>query len=244
MRTFVSALAAAVLAALASTASAQAYIGGVVGASDMDIDCRGASRCDQGDVALKLYFGLPIANRVIPTLALEAGYIDFGEGQAANAVASRKVSVSALTFAAAARVKFSPVLSGVGRLGLAYVDAKATGNVGPFLVNGGSDTQLTPYLGFGLEYALNRQLGHRRGRFHQLRHRQRERLRPPDRRGPAVPVLIADTGRTMKKGTPRGALVVPALRPAMRQRIRPKPSSSDARRAAAARCSRSAVPCP
>lgn len=158
MRTLVSALAAAVLAALASTASAQAYLGGVVGASDMDIDCRGASRCDQGDVALKVYFGLPIANRVIPTLALEAGYIDFGEGQAANAVASRKVSVSAFTFAAAARVKFSPVLSGVGRLGLAYVDARATGNVGPFLVNGGSDTQFTPYLGFGLEYALNRQL--------------------------------------------------------------------------------------
>lgn len=139
---------------LSVAAQAQAYIGASVGPSSVDIDC--AASCDDGDTGFKIYGGLPLTNSVLPSLALEAGYIDFGKASDRLGPLRHEIEVSAFTFAGAVRVKFTPALSGVGRLGVAYVDGKTTGRVLGF---GGSDSssELNLYFGLGLEYALNKQ---------------------------------------------------------------------------------------
>lgn len=147
---------------LSVAANAQAYIGGSLGPSTLDIDC--GFSCDDGDTGFKIYGGLPLRTSALPSLALEAGYIDFGKARdSVNLLlgsAYHELEVSAFTFAAALRAKFTPALSGVGRLGVAYVDAESAvgGAAGPFGVRGtDSSSELNLYFGLGLEYALNKQ---------------------------------------------------------------------------------------
>ena len=106
----------------------------------------------------KFYGGFVLPNHVVPHLALEASYIDFGKARASTSVLSttlysRDVEVSALTFDAAFRLPFTPALTGVGRLGLAYVDAKGNGG----LTRNSSASNLKLHAGLGLEYAINKQ---------------------------------------------------------------------------------------
>jgi len=93
-------------------------------------------------------------------LAVEAGYIDFGKANAVYpfGLVTRSTEVSALALNAALRLKFTPALQGVGRLGLAYVDGKDSGvNVIGLQVGSKSQSKIEPYIGLGLEYALNKQ---------------------------------------------------------------------------------------
>jgi hypothetical protein len=139
--------------AAAASASAENYIGAALGPSHIDIDCRGYWSCDSGDTGFKLYGGLDVSRHTsVQGLALEAGYIDFGSAKATTGPISKTVDVSAATFDAALRVHFSPAFSGVGRLGLAYVEGKASD---PFGSNSSSNLKL--HGGLGLEYAINRQ---------------------------------------------------------------------------------------
>lgn len=147
---------------LSTAVGAETYIGGAVGPSQIDIDCHAS--CDNGDVGFKLYGGMSLPNSVLPSLSLEVGYIDFGKAQdsagAFGVGASHSIEVSALTFGGALRAKFAPALSGVGRLGLAYVDGRSTysGTAWPFgWSSSESSSEMKLYFGLGLEYALNKQ---------------------------------------------------------------------------------------
>ncbi|MES2091579.1 MAG: outer membrane beta-barrel protein, partial [Pseudomonadota bacterium] len=62
---------------------------------------------------------------------------------------------SALAVNAAIRYKFAPAWTGVGRLGLANVDASTSG---PWGLGGQSDSSINLYFGLGLEYNLNKNL--------------------------------------------------------------------------------------
>ncbi len=148
---------------LAAGAQAQVYIGGAIGPSKIDIDCNAS--CDDGDTGYKIYGGLPLANKVLPGLALELGYIDFGKVSDSTGVlgvrAYHDIEVSAFTFAGALRANFTPALAGVGRLGVAYVDGKTTvgGAAGPFGARSSeSSSEIDFYFGLGLEFALTKQL--------------------------------------------------------------------------------------
>jgi hypothetical protein len=146
---------------LSAAAHAETYIGGAIGASSIDCNVSG---CDGGDTGFKLYGGYVLPGAPLPGLSLEVGYIDFGKATAAASIwpvnASYTVQASAMTFAAALRAKFTPALSGVGRLGLAYVEGKSTGSVGVLpisYVGSQSKSEMNFYGGLGLEYTLNKQ---------------------------------------------------------------------------------------
>jgi OOP family OmpA-OmpF porin len=148
---------ASALAALMGSASAQVYVGGSFGFSQIEVDCTGADTCDKSDSSFKLYGGYQLN----PTVALELGYIDFGKsavsGYSYYGYTTGDLSFTAVTINAALRAPFSPVLNGVLRLGVANVSTEAKGRVG---IYAGSDSESAtkPYLGLGLEYAFNKRL--------------------------------------------------------------------------------------
>lgn len=144
--------------ALAGPAAAENYIGATIGASNIDMDCGSPASCDKGDTGFKLYGGFDLARRAsINGLALEVGYIDFGKATASFGPARATIEVSAVTFAAALRAQFTPALAGVARLGLGYVEGKASGSVAGFSAGSESASELKLYGGLGLEYSLNKQ---------------------------------------------------------------------------------------
>lgn len=144
--------------AMSSAVFAENYLGAAIGASNIETDCGSPASCDSGDTGFKLYAGFDLAHRAsINGLALELGYIDFGKASASFGAARGSVEVSAVTFAAALRAHFTPALAGVARLGLGYVDGKASGSVAGFSTGSESSSELKLYGGLGLEYTLNKQ---------------------------------------------------------------------------------------
>jgi hypothetical protein len=138
---------------LSAAAGAETYVGAEFGPSSIDCSVSG---CDGGDTGFKIYGGYVLPHAPLPGLSLEVGYIDFGKAQANGFGASHSVEASAMTFAAALRAKFTPALSGVGRLGMAYVEGKGTATLG-FVQGSWSKSEMNFYGGLGLEYSLNKQ---------------------------------------------------------------------------------------
>lgn len=140
--------------ALSSAALADNYIGATLGSSHIDINCGVNTACESGDTGARIYGGFDVSRRAsLSGLALEVGYIHFGTVRASlGPVTTRSVEVSALTFGAAMRVPFTPAFSGVGRLGLAYVDGTTSTPLGS-----SSSSNLKLHGGLGLEYTLNKQ---------------------------------------------------------------------------------------
>jgi OOP family OmpA-OmpF porin len=153
MKRFV--LGAAALA-LSLAANAETYIGGAIGSSEIDADCSLSTSCENSDSGFKIYGGYVLPQSPLPGLALEVGYIDFGQSSATRLLVTTKVEASGLLFNAAMRLKFTPAFSGVGRLGLGYIEGSDNGRYGLGL-NAASKSGFELYYGLGLEYALNKQ---------------------------------------------------------------------------------------
>ena len=131
-----------------------AYVGGALGPSSIDADCRLSTSCDDSDMGYKFYAGFELPRFPLPRSAVEVSYTDYGQATIHyTSLAQRTVSVSAVSFDLALRAQLVPNLGAVGRVGLAYVSAKGRGPV-----SNSSDSNLEPHLGLGLEYQLNRQL--------------------------------------------------------------------------------------
>lgn len=147
-------LVGALALALSASALAENYVGATIGSSHIDIDCGLSTACETSDTGFKIYGGFDVSRHAsVPGLALEVGYIDFGTARTSvGPITSRTIDVSALTFGAAMRVHFTPAFSGVGRLGLAYVEGKTSVPWGS-----SSSSNLKLHGGLGLEYALNKQ---------------------------------------------------------------------------------------
>lgn len=146
---------AASLLALATSASAQltnkAYIGGAFGPSNVAVDCGALGSCDNNDTGYKLYAGF----KVHPQIAIEGGYIDFGKSNI-NLISygAGSIAVDGFLLNAAGRLPFTRELTGVGRLGLAFVDTKSTG----YPYGNRTDGSTNAYFGLGLEYSFNKNL--------------------------------------------------------------------------------------
>lgn len=144
---------AAAATVIAASASAEGYVGGAFGVSKLDFDCAGTLSCDSSDTVWKLYGGY----KINPGVAVEAGYVNFGEAKYSYAYAGdtvqSKLSASAFTVGIAVHGELTPEFSAVGRIGLALVKAELAESLGSLSVSD-SDTNARLYLGVGVAYAV------------------------------------------------------------------------------------------
>jgi OmpA-OmpF porin, OOP family len=142
-------LLAAALVASCGVASAQGYVGALVGLSKIDLDCASiGATCDDSDTAFKVYGGYDLS----PTVSIEVAYTNLGKLAVNGGGNSGTVKASAWSAAAAYRMPLMDSLTGVGRIGLSLLDAEASGVGGS---SSQSETKLL--LGAGLEYSLTKE---------------------------------------------------------------------------------------
>lgn len=105
------------------------YIGGGGGQSEVDDFCDGASNCDDTDTAWKIFGGY----RFNPNIAIEAGYVDFGEFTASDTIfgfsVTGKAEVTGVTAHVLGILPVHERVSLMARAGTIYsdVDIKASG---------------------------------------------------------------------------------------------------------------------
>lgn len=140
---------AALLTLAVGGACAQAYMNGNVGVTHLEANCSGAGTCDHNDIGYKIVGGYKLDTH----LSVEVGYISFGKAHARVLGSDVDIATQALYGAAALRGNLLPNMTGVARLGVAGVDAKATNALGS-----STDSSAKAYLGLGLELAFDKQL--------------------------------------------------------------------------------------
>ncbi len=142
---------AAVMATTASGAMAQLYMGAGLGYAVVSDYCKDAvGSCEDSSLGLKLYGGFNLN----PSVAVEVGYLDFGQAKDDLYGAHFDLEASAVIVNAAFRAPLSRELAGVARIGLAHVTVDEHFNWRSDRSK--STSQL--YLGLGLEYALQKNL--------------------------------------------------------------------------------------
>jgi hypothetical protein len=141
---------AGLLTAMMAGASAQVYVGGTVGVSQLELDCTGATTCDDTGSGSKIYGGY----KFTPNVGAEVGYINFGKAKAADSSLAVTLKSKAMYVAVSGRADMTPNFALSGRLGLANV--KATGEVSGYLVGSDSESSTKAYLGVAAEYAFTK----------------------------------------------------------------------------------------
>jgi OmpA-OmpF porin, OOP family len=137
---------AAALTAACGVAAAQGYAGALIGMSKFD--CSGLCSKDT-DTAYKIYGGFDMS----PDLAIEVGYANFGKVKLNANGATGEGKASVLSVVAAMRFPFTKDFAGVGRLGLGYVNSKASASA-PGQSALAESKGVNLYAGLGLEYAV------------------------------------------------------------------------------------------
>ncbi|MFT3856071.1 MAG: outer membrane beta-barrel protein [Aquabacterium sp.] len=146
-------IAAAVVALGMGGASAQSFsLGAALGQSNLNIDCTGASACDNDGNGAKVYIGY----RVNPFLSVEAGYAHFGTASGAADPGTGTVELKYRSYgaylAAAGRVALMKDVAASARLGVMKVNTRLTASGA---ANGSrSDSAFRPLIGLGLEATI------------------------------------------------------------------------------------------
>ena len=134
--------------------AAQPYVEGAFGLTNADLDCAGTTSCNNNSTGVKLLGGATI----VPNLAVEVGYINFGTAKASAGNVDLSFKNTALFGAVALRAELVKDLTGVARLGLASVDSKfdskVSGSTGPTF----KGNEAKAIFGLGLEYAIQKNL--------------------------------------------------------------------------------------
>ena len=143
----------ATAASLLSTASmAQSYVGAAVGAGHADIDCSGAAVCDKTTTAFKIVGGYGFGNG----LAAELGYINFGKAHAADTGISADAKADGILLGLAYNAQLGTAWGASARAGVARLKTTLSGTVAGLGSGSDSETSTTPYVGFGVNYALSK----------------------------------------------------------------------------------------
>ncbi|TAK86850.1 MAG: hypothetical protein EPO09_19255 [Aquabacterium sp.] len=148
---------AAAVAMVAGSASAQAYVQGAFGPTNLAVDCAGTSHCDKDDYGGKLVGGYAVN----PNIAIEAGYVNFGQATANvymsyYGLVDLTMESRAFYIGGAFRGDFSSQVAGVARLAVAQVETKSVIH-NSYVSGSSSKTKANALLGLGLEFALNKQ---------------------------------------------------------------------------------------
>lgn len=149
-----STMAFAVITTPAFAKDTGAYAGGSIGLTTVDIcgelAAVGATTCDDEDTGFKLFGGYKF-NR---NLAVEGGFVDFGEISASNATSSVTVSSDALFAAAVGILPVSSNFSVFGKLGFFMWDLTGTGTGIGTVSDDGTDILIGLGLGFDITERL------------------------------------------------------------------------------------------
>jgi len=144
-------MSALLLACCAGANAEKAYAGLGLGPTSFRLDCASYNPCDRNDSGAKVYGGLVLA----PDVAVEAGYMDFGKGNAGRGASNVTFGGSALVVNGAFRYAFIPEFSGVLRLGVSNtkveVAVRGTGA-------NNSEHAFKPYWGFGFDYIVTKNI--------------------------------------------------------------------------------------
>ncbi len=143
-------LAALAVLAFSAAASAQMYGSVSAGVSKQNIDCTGATTCDDKGSAFKVLGGY----KFMPNLAAELGYFDYGKVKGADSGATLEAKTNAWGAGVAYHMDFTPSWTGVARLGAARVKTKLTATLGS-LSGSDSDTNTALYGGLGVGYRIS-----------------------------------------------------------------------------------------
>jgi OOP family OmpA-OmpF porin len=158
MKKLVAALATVTAALLSGGAHAQAYVGGAVGQSHINLDCSGVPNCETTDTGFKFFGGF----KFTPNIAGEVTYFDWGKagGSASGSggTAEATVSGTGVGVGAAFFADFTPQWSGVARLGIASNKAKGEARLNGSMIASESESKTTAYAGLGVSYALSKQV--------------------------------------------------------------------------------------
>ena len=106
-------LAAGLILVAASSAHAQAYVGGNIGWAKLSVDCSGVPNCDRTDTGYKAYGGY----RFGEGFAVEGVYFDWGKATGQDSTLSAEVKGSGWGLGVAYFLPFATDFSAVGRLG-------------------------------------------------------------------------------------------------------------------------------
>lgn len=151
--------------ALAFSASAAAqdagfYVGGALGQAQVDLDCTGATTCDDKDTSWKIFAGYQF-NR---NFALEVGYVNLGEAVVSGpappfGTASVKFESTAFELVGIGLLPIVDRFSIYGKLGLYRADTDADVSVSGLGSTTVSDSNADLTFGLGLRYDFTRNLG-------------------------------------------------------------------------------------
>lgn len=145
--------------AVGASASAQVYVGGTVGQSKWNVDCKEAGvTCDKSTNAYKLIGGYNIDKN----FALEASYFSLGKMQANAKIGTVNASAEAkgtgFELAGVLKHDFENGFGGFAKAGIARVKADTTANVPTVFKLSNDTTSTQPVLGLGVTYAVSKEI--------------------------------------------------------------------------------------
>lgn len=135
------------------------YAGAALGKTSVDLDCTGASTCDDSDTSWRVFGGYQF-NR---NFALELGYINLGEARVAGTVppfgtVSATFESTAFDLVAVGSMPIADRFSIYGKIGLYRADTDVDVAVGAG-AGTESDTNADITFGIGVRYDFTRNLG-------------------------------------------------------------------------------------
>ena len=149
--------AVALISLASSSAFAQSYVGGNLGASHADHGCGAAeatttiTSCDKNDFAWKVYGGYQLPGT---DFAGELSYFDLGKFKGSGTGAGADAKDSYVGLGGAYRPSFGSGWGGVARVGGAYGTSKVDYNLGEGGSGDHSKTGWHPYYGLGVNYEI------------------------------------------------------------------------------------------
>lgn len=134
------------------------YVGGSIGQSKFDVDCTGASSCDDSDTAFRVFGGYMFNKN----LGIEVGYADLGKLHVAGTVppfglVNADLKATAFDVVAVGVLPIASSFSLYGKAGMYRAESKLDGSIAGFGSGSQSDsnTDITVTIGAGYDFNPN-----------------------------------------------------------------------------------------
>jgi OOP family OmpA-OmpF porin len=164
----VSTLAVAGLFIGASASAQNVYVGGTVGQSKWNDDCKQITKCDTNTTTYKLIGGYNFDKN----FAFETSVFSLGKATASapfgNAIASAELKSSGIDFAGVVKHDFTEEFGGFAKLGVARTTTTVKGTVSNLGTASVDSTSTQPVAALGLTYKVSKELA-LRGEFETRR---------------------------------------------------------------------------